>query len=83
MSAAASVRHLLSTLLRSPVFLLTCVLSLGLTIVRESFNLWIPTYFTQALGMSPARAAVQQELPFNLVGTLAYIGNKGTDVLTT
>ncbi len=28
-------------------------------------------------------AAVQQKLPLNLVGTLTYMGNKGTDVLTT
>jgi len=28
-------------------------------------------------------AAVQQKLPFNLVGTVTYMGNKGTDVLTT
>jgi hypothetical protein len=28
-------------------------------------------------------AAVQQKLPFNLVGTVTYMGNKATDVLTT
>jgi hypothetical protein len=28
-------------------------------------------------------AAVQQTLPFSLLGTLTYLGNKGTDVLTT
>jgi hypothetical protein len=28
-------------------------------------------------------AAIQQKLPFNLVGTMTYMGNKGTDVLTT
>ena len=28
-------------------------------------------------------AAIQQKLPFNLVGTMTYLGNKGTDVLTT
>jgi hypothetical protein len=27
--------------------------------------------------------AIQQKLPFNLVGTVSYLGNKGTDVLTT
>jgi Carboxypeptidase regulatory-like domain/TonB dependent receptor len=27
--------------------------------------------------------AVQQKLPFNLVGAVSYLGNKGTDVLTT
>jgi hypothetical protein len=28
-------------------------------------------------------ASVQQKLPFNLIGTVSYLGNKGTDVLTT
>jgi hypothetical protein len=28
-------------------------------------------------------ASVQQKLPFNVVGTAAYLGNKATDVLTT
>jgi hypothetical protein len=28
-------------------------------------------------------ASVQQKLPFNFVGTVSYLGNKGTDVLTT
>jgi Carboxypeptidase regulatory-like domain/TonB dependent receptor len=28
-------------------------------------------------------ASVQQKLPFNLIGTVTYLGNKGTDVLTT
>jgi hypothetical protein len=28
-------------------------------------------------------ASLQQKLPFNLLGTLSYMGNKGTDVLTT
>ena len=28
-------------------------------------------------------ASIQQKLPFNLIGTVSYLGNKGTDVLTT
>ncbi len=28
-------------------------------------------------------ASIQQKLPFNLIGTASYLGNKGTDVLTT
>lgn len=28
-------------------------------------------------------ASLQQKLPFNLIGTVSYLGNKGTDVLTT
>ena len=28
-------------------------------------------------------ASVQQKLPFNILGTISYLGNKGTDALTT
>lgn len=51
------IMPLLSPLLTSPSFLLVCFLSLGCTLVRETFNTWIPTYFTQAIGMSNADAA--------------------------
>jgi sugar phosphate permease len=34
------------TLLSSYAFWLVCGLSLGTTLLRETFNLWIPTYFT-------------------------------------
>ncbi len=48
---------LLGPFLRSRVFWLACALSLGTTILRETFGLWTPTYFTQALGMTAAEAA--------------------------
>src|SRR5262249_56105000 len=44
---------------------LACLLSLGFTLVRETFNLWTPTYFTQAVGLSAADAAGKSALfPF-------------------
>src|SRR6202044_1547315 len=45
------------TLLSSYAFWLVCGLSLGTTLLRETFNLWIPTYFTQMVGMTGAQAA--------------------------
>ena len=64
-SAPMSVRSLLLPLLRSKVFLLVCLLSVGLTLVRETFNLWTPTYFAQAVGLSNADAAQKSALfPF-------------------
>jgi OPA family glycerol-3-phosphate transporter-like MFS transporter len=48
------------------------VLSLGLTVLRETFNLWTPTYFTQALEMTPARAAQNSAL-FPLFGGFSVI----------
>jgi len=53
----SSLRQLLRPFFGSNVFWLACALSLGATILRETFNLWTPTYFTQAIGMSAATAA--------------------------
>jgi sugar phosphate permease len=61
----SSIRSLLATFGRSRVFWLVCILSLGLTLVRETFNLWTPTYFTQAVGLTTADAAQKSALfPF-------------------
>jgi len=48
-SRPASFRTLLVTFARSGAFWLVCLLSLGVTLLRETFNLWTPTYFTQAV----------------------------------
>jgi sugar phosphate permease len=52
-----SLRQLLQPFLGSGIFWLACALSLGTTLVRETFNLWTPTYFAQAIGMSAGEAA--------------------------
>jgi sugar phosphate permease len=51
------ITAILGTLMHSSSFWLVCGLSLGTTLLRETFNLWIPTYFTQMVGMSNAQAA--------------------------
>jgi OPA family glycerol-3-phosphate transporter-like MFS transporter len=61
----AGLFALLRPMLSSSSFRLACVLSLGLTLVRETFNLWTPSYFTQALGLTAADAAARSALfPF-------------------
>ena len=58
-------RSLLRAFLRSPAFLIVCVLSLGCTLVRETFNTWTPTYFTHVVGLSEGEAASTSALfPF-------------------
>jgi OPA family glycerol-3-phosphate transporter-like MFS transporter len=47
----------LATLLRSRAFLWACAVSLGLTLLRETFNTWTPTYFVDALGLAKDDAA--------------------------
>ncbi|MGH7823533.1 MAG: MFS transporter, partial [Candidatus Binatia bacterium] len=60
-----ALRSLLRAFFGSRAFLLVCVLSLGCTLLRETFNTWTPTYFTHALGLSESEAASRSALfPF-------------------
>ncbi len=52
-SASALVRPLLA----SPSFWLVCALSCGLTLVREAFNIWTPTFLSVTYAMPPGEAA--------------------------
>jgi len=54
---SGSTATIFGTLLRSYAFWLVCGLSLGTTLLRETFNLWTPTYFTQQVGLTNAQAA--------------------------
>lgn len=67
-----SVTALLRTLLRSPIFLLVCTLSLGCTLVRETFNTWTPTYFHQYVGFNEARSAGTSAV-FPAIGALSVL----------
>jgi OPA family glycerol-3-phosphate transporter-like MFS transporter len=55
--APSGLGRLLAPLLTSPAFWFVCVLSLGTTLTRETFNTWTPTYFTEALGLTKGEAA--------------------------
>ncbi|HEU5118842.1 MAG TPA: MFS transporter, partial [Isosphaeraceae bacterium] len=52
-----SLRALLGPLLKSPAFWLVCGLSMGMTLLRETFNTWTPTYFSEVLRVSTQEAA--------------------------
>jgi sugar phosphate permease len=62
----------LATLLRSPAFWLVGLLSLGLTLLRETFNTWTPTYFVEGVGLSTADAAATSAL-FPLAGGVSVL----------
>jgi len=47
---------ILRPLLASRFFWMVCLLSLGTTLLRETFNLWTPTYFSQYVGLSNTAA---------------------------
>lgn len=53
-------------------FWLVCVLSFVFTLVRETFNLWTPTYFIQVVGLSTAGAARESAL-FPLFGGFSVL----------
>jgi sugar phosphate permease len=63
--APGTLTALLGPFARSRAFWLVCLLSCGITILRETFNLWTPTYFTQSVGLTVADAAQKSALfPF-------------------
>jgi OPA family glycerol-3-phosphate transporter-like MFS transporter len=67
-----SLKELLLPLLRSPAFVLVCALSLGCTIIRETFNFWTPVYLRDFLGYSVGDAAGMSAI-FPGVGAVSVI----------
>lgn len=64
-SRPASVIALLTPFFRSVSFWLICLISFGLTLIRETFNFWTPTYLNEVAQLSPGRAALASSLfPF-------------------
>ncbi|HKF54684.1 MAG TPA: MFS transporter [Blastocatellia bacterium] len=71
-TAPAGLTSLLRPYLLNKTFWLVCLMSLGMTLVRETFNLWTPTYFTDIVGLTKAAAAHNSAL-FPLVGGLSVL----------
>jgi sugar phosphate permease len=67
-----NLQVLLKTFAVSPIFWLVCLISIGVTLMRETFNVWTPAYFTQALGLTNADAAQKSAL-FPLFGGLSVV----------
>jgi sugar phosphate permease len=67
-----AVGPLLATLARSRAFWIVCVMSLGLTLLRETFNNWTPTYLVEGVGLSKGKAAELSGL-FPLFGGISVI----------
>ncbi|HMF98737.1 MAG TPA: MFS transporter [Vicinamibacterales bacterium] len=71
-SRASGVADVLTPYVRSPAFWLVCLVSLGLTLVREAFNAWTPTYLAEVYGMPQGEAAQTSSL-FPFVGGLSVL----------
>lgn len=63
---------ILRPLLASFPFWMVCLLSLGTTLLRETFNFWTPTYFVQYVGLSSSDAAARSAL-FPLFGGVSVL----------
>jgi OPA family glycerol-3-phosphate transporter-like MFS transporter len=68
----ASLRDLLTPYIMATSFWLVCGISCGLTLIREAFNAWIPTYLVDVHGLSPGRAAQYSSL-FPFIGGLSTL----------
>jgi OPA family glycerol-3-phosphate transporter-like MFS transporter len=71
-SRPESVRALLGPLLRNRAFLIVCLLSFGATIVRETFNIWTPTYLHEHAGYTESAAAGMSAV-FPAVGVFSVL----------
>jgi sugar phosphate permease len=63
---------ILRPLLTSSAFWMVCGLAFGTTLLRETFNLWTPTYFVQFAGLSASVAASRSAL-FPLCGGVSVL----------
>ena len=70
--APVGVGGIVRPLLTSPAFLIVCGLSLGCTIVRETFNMWTPVYLRDHLGYAMSEAAAFSAV-FPGVGAVSVI----------
>jgi sugar phosphate permease len=71
-SSRPHLSSILKPLFTDSGFWLVCILSFTFTLVRETFNLWTPTYFVQVVGLGPADAARESAL-FPLFGGLSVL----------
>ncbi len=71
-SRPRSIGELLRPLVHSRAFVLVCLLSLGCTIVRETFNTWTPTYLHEYIGYSLSNSASMSAI-FPAVGAVSVL----------
>ncbi len=63
---------LFDTMARSPAFWIVCFMSVGMTLLRETFNNWTPTYLVEGVGLSKGSGAGLSSL-FPLFGGISVI----------
>ena len=68
----SDLKTLLMPFFKSFGFWMVAIMSLGLTLIRESFNFWTPTYLAE-VGMLSAGEAAQYSLLFPLFGGVSVL----------
>ncbi|MBV8571183.1 MAG: MFS transporter [Acidobacteriaceae bacterium] len=71
-SSTRTIGSLLKPLLSNQGFWIVCLLSLGCTLIRETFNLWAPTYLSDSFSYSHAFAAKASAI-FPAVGAVSVL----------
>jgi sugar phosphate permease len=71
-NTSLEITAILRPLFSSLAFWLVCALAFGTTLLRETFNLWTPTYFVQYVGLSSSAAASRSAL-FPLCGGISVL----------
>jgi OPA family glycerol-3-phosphate transporter-like MFS transporter len=71
-NARVDIGAILRPLLTNFAFWMVCVLAFGTTLLRETFNLWTPTYFVQFAGLTASAAASRSAL-FPLCGGISVL----------
>ncbi len=71
-SATLSLKELVLPLFASRAFWLVCAMNMGLTLIRETFNFWTPTYLRDTTGLDAGQAGVTS-LVFPLTGALSAV----------
>lgn len=67
-----SLGKLLKPLLASFTFWLVCLMNVGLTLIRETFNFWTPTYLKEVVKLDPGTAGMAS-LVFPLLGAASAL----------
>jgi OPA family glycerol-3-phosphate transporter-like MFS transporter len=71
-NAKVGLLAIVKPLVTSFPFWMVCLLSLGTTLLRETFNFWTPTYFVQYVGLTNSVAAQRSAL-FPLFGGISVL----------
>ena len=67
-----TLRELMVPLLKTPKFYILLVLSIVLTLIRETFNSWTPIYLSDVLGLSDGDASMAS-MVFPFFGTISAL----------